>query len=703
MPKKILYWCAAVVLSIPLLITPFTLYPYIHGKTFASMLVALIGIVVFLYYRYQGEAPKIILSPIIKAALIFLATMVVISILGVNFERSFWGSWPRILGLYHLIIIFWLAFILGTIFKNDDWQKLMRYGLYVSALVSAIAVLQKFFPIFIWHGYRVGSTLDNPSFLAGYLIFFIFWGLLLLFREWRWSVAIPTALSTLALVLTKTRGAIIGLTIGLALAGILLLLNKNNRRYGLRLLMLILVGGILVAIFDWGAIERLTALSLADTTVFSRLVIWKIAWQSFLAHPITGFGFENFNAAFNSFYNPILLKLSYGETFADKAHNLPLELLATTGVAGVIAYLSLFGTAILCLWRMVKRGLMDNCEAALLSGLLVAYLINLTFLFDQLFTVILFAFTLAFIHTRWTSLNTNKINLRPSLFALGILIMMLALWLGVAKSSVASVYNHLATSIFPVDHLRGDAYFKKALQWAGPYRADIVAERANVAHEALLAGRQNLKLTEEIVPEIFNELLITAQQYPYDARFPIFIGYLGNFIGGKYAEMAEPILHLALSKLSPARQQIRNILTENYMVRGLYAEAVSNARETVLLSPTVADPHYYLGNALLLAGEEELAFREFARAEELGYPLIKSKPYEILISQAIEEKKWIRVIELYQRAIAVDPANADLFAQLAAVYSRIGNRLKAIEAVEEAVRLNPMLKDEAERFIKSLR
>ena len=166
--------------------------------------------------------------------------------------------------------------------------------------------------------------------------------------------------------------------------------------------------------------------------------------------------------------------------------------------------------------------------------------------------------------------------------------------------------------------------------------------------------------------------------------------------------MAEPILHLALSKLSPARQQIRNILTENYMVRGLYAEAVSNARETVLLSPTVADPHYYLGNALLLAGEEESAFREFARAEELGYPLVKSKPYEILINQAIEEKKWTRVIELYQRAIAVDPENADLFAQLAAVYSRIGNRLKAIESVEEAVRLNPMLKDEAERFIKSL-
>lgn len=702
MPKKILFFLAAAILTWPLLITPFTLYPYIHGKILATIGVMLIGLAIFLYYRYGGAVPPLKGSPLFTAVAVFLGVTMLVSFFGVNFERSFWGSWPRLLGIFHYLVIFIFAFALGSVFTKNDWQALMKYGLYISALVSVIAIIQKWLPILVWHGYRVGSTLDNPAFLAGYLIFFVFWGAILFIEKPHWPVALATSLSLLALILTRTRGALIGLLVGFLVAEILMMINKDSRKWGLKFIAFTAVGLILILLFDWGAIQRFVAISVNEATVLSRLLIWKISWQGFLAQPLLGWGFENFNAIFNKFYDPLLLKLSYGETFADKAHNFPLELLATTGLAGLLAYLGLFGATIYCLWRLVKRGLMDYREASLISGLLAAYLISLSFLFDQLFTIILFLLTLAYLHQRYIKSEINSRPMRSSIFILGLAVAMTASWLGVIKPAIASIYNHRATSIFTTNPDRGDGYFKKALKWAGPWQADIVAERASAIYTALLADKTNLAVPINLLASSFDELKEMPRRYPHDARFPIFIGYLGNWLGGDYADLAEAALRQALENLNPARQQIRNILVENYLLREKYAEAVAVARETVAQSPNVSDSHYYLGNALLLAGQEIDGFAELSKAEELGYPKLGSKPYEILISQAIEKKNWSKAIELYERAIKVDPENSLLFSQLAAVYSRIGNRLKAIEAVRQAVRLNPALQAEAERFIKTL-
>ncbi len=702
MSKKILYWCAGLILTIPLLITPFTLYPYVHGKTLMTIGVMLIGLAIFLYARYRGSAPSIGKSPIFVTVMVFLGCMLTVSFFGVNFERSFWGSWPRLLGLFHIMIISIFAFAWATNATKTDWRRLMRLGLYISAIVSGLAILQKFFPLFVWHGYRVGSTLDNPSFLAGYLIFIIFWGLLLLVQEWRWSIAIITILNGLVLIFTRTRGAVIGLIIGLILSAGVMIFKKESRRYGWRILLLVIggLGGVLL--LDWGTVQRLLVIGTGDTTVVVRLMVWKIAWQGWLAHPFLGWGFENFNAVFNVFYNPLLLKFSYGETFADKAHNFPLEILTTTGMTGIIAYIGLFVAVIYSLWRMVKIGRMEHREASLLYGLLVAYMISLSFLFDQLFTSILFLLTLGYIHSRYVSKENQSRSMRPSIFVLGMIVLFVAGWLGVIKPIMASMYNHRGTSIFETDPEHGDEYFKKAAVWAGPWQADVAAERASAIHSTLLADEAHSKASKTMIESSFRELEVINKRYPYDARFPIFIGYLGNWLGGGYAETAELVLQKSLQNLSFKRQQIRNILVENYMVREKYAEAIAFARETVKQSPTVADSHYYLGNALLLAGEEAEGFAEFKKAEELGYPKLGSKPYEILISKAVQSQKWTKVIGLYEQAIKIDPTNSLLFAQLAAVYSRIGNKEKAIQAVQEAVRLNPKLKVEAETFIKNI-
>lgn len=704
--KNCLYILGGVILTVPLLVTRWTLYPYIHGKTIAVLIAAHLALLIFLIGRYQGIFRPVKLSPLAGAALVFVLASLVTSWFGVNMEKSIWGSFPRLLGLYHLVLIFGLALVFGTVFTKEDWRRLLTYGLGVSAIISGIAILQKFFPWFVWYGSRVGSTLDNPAFLAGYLIFFIFWGLILeagepIISKRRWYLALTT-INMVALVLTKTRGALLGLVIGLLVVTGLLIFKKEGRKIGL---MLLGVLGAMVPIAIFLDRYRILVNHLTDTTTLSRLIIWKSAWLGFLKRPIGGWGFENFNAPFNIFYNPKLLAFSYSETFADKAHNNFIELLATTGVVGLLAYLGLFvitGYSILKLYQSSK---LTFFERAFFIGLFIAYAISLCFLFDQLFTLVLFAFTLAYLHTLSASERSTK-SMRPYVLGLASIALVISAWIGVVKPAMTSVYTHRAVSIFQNDYRRGLDYFSQALAWSGPWYPDVLSEKAGAINENLFALKTTGRVPRQEIISTFEALEKAMDKYPYDIRFPIFIGYLGNQLGINediYLARTNAVLTKALDHLNPDRQQISYLLIENDLLQNKTAEAIMEARRIVSEASTVADSHYYLGNALLLAGNEIDGLQEIKEAERLGYPEIGAKPFILLITKSVEAKDWLRVAVLYNRAVIVEPTNASLFAQLAAVYKKMGEFEKARQAVEKAVQLNPSLKKEAEIFLKSLK
>lgn len=703
--KKI-FILASIILTAPILVTNWTLYPYVHGKTLAVILAAHLVLVIFVLARYRGAVGSLRLTPLIWAMAILSGVFLISGLAGVNFEKSLWGSFPRLLGLYHFIIIFLLAIVLGTVFTKEDWRRLFRFGLVISAIVSLLAILQKFFPWFVWYGSRVGSTLDNPSFLAGYLIFFIFWGLILETNELdtvkRRLILAATAINVVALVLTKTRGALLGLVIGLFVTIIFLLIKKEGRKIGLMFMGLLGVLMPAVVFFDR---HRILINQLADSTTMSRLLIWKSAWLGFLNRSIFGWGFENFNAPFNIFYNPKLLAFSYSETFADKAHNNFIELLATTGLVGLLAYLGLFAVAIYSIVILHRRGELNSVERAFFFGLLISYAIGLSFLFDQLFTLVLFFFTLAYLHTLYRAKNPPR-QVRPSILCFGLVALTVSAYYGVIKPATASIYTHRAVASFRNDQgLLGLDYFSKALAWSGPWYPDILSEEAGAIHKQLLDETNSERVPRDKIEAVFLNLEKARNKYPYDIRFPIFIGYLGHQLGirdNAYLVRSNTVLGEALSALSENRQQLSYLLVENFMLQNKTDEAIAEARRILSQAPEVADSHYHLGNALLLAGEEAEGLEKIKEAERLGYPEVGAKPLLILITKAIDQNDWPRVIALYSRATIIEPTNGALFAQLAAVYKKVGDIKKARQAVEKAVQLNPDLKSEAERFIKTL-
>ena len=79
-----------------------------------------------------------------------------------------------------------------------------------------------------------------------------------------------------------------------------------------------------------GALDRL--LPSAAINYAPRLGIWQLAWRLFAAAPLTGVGIGEFaGAAFRAGLDPSLTQ--FGNQVWTSPHNLPLQLLAETGVA----------------------------------------------------------------------------------------------------------------------------------------------------------------------------------------------------------------------------------------------------------------------------------------------------------------------------------------------------------------------------------
>ena len=124
-----------------------------------------------------------------------------------------------------------------------------------------------------------------------------------------------------------------------------------------------------------------------------RLAAWEAGLEGFAARPALGWGPENFIEAFGRFAS------GYGAVTEahDQAHGKLVEVAASTGVAGLAAYLALWAFAFVALWRAARR--MEAREKAFAIGAgaaLAGAFVQSQFLFDTpaglLQTTLLLAF-----------------------------------------------------------------------------------------------------------------------------------------------------------------------------------------------------------------------------------------------------------------------------------------------------------------------
>ncbi len=443
------------VLLMPMVVTPSTLFPYVVGKAvYARGLIELVlACWIILAMRSPRYRPR--RSWVLWLFGLYLVASLIAAGVGVSFQRSFWGDYRRMGGVFDLAHWFALAMVLASVWREArEWRWLLNASLGVSLLVALLGLAQHFdvrvFDQVFWFQQstgRVDITFGNPAYVGAYMLVNIFVALAFLARSFQrppqpfqrpsrrqrqthqaeqaQSIAAPSlrrAFWTIAagldfwvLTLSGTRGAAMGLVAGLLVAGAVYAVWGRQRR--LRLL----AGGLLVALLlaapavplvqDSALFQRIAGSNvmvrqvhhaltagLEDTSIKTRLVAARVGLEAFSHAPLLGWGPENFAVAFDRYADGAKLP-AYG-TLADQAHNKPVEELATRGLVGFTIYMLLVGRVAWVLIRAIRREPAEQLFALFMGAAVVAYLVQNLFLFDTPGTFLPFLLLLSWVAWR---------------------------------------------------------------------------------------------------------------------------------------------------------------------------------------------------------------------------------------------------------------------------------------------------------------
>lgn len=223
------------------------------------------------------------------------------------------------------------------------------FGLYQVMIGGYSAVYDVLYPareeirqIPLWEG-RITSFLEHYNGLAGYLNLVVPFCLVFAWRGAdpalrtlsRWCLA----LASVALLLTQSRGGLLAFVAMLMVSAYLLAPDRKAR---MRRLAVVLVACLMAAAVAGFFFQRLSEID--DYTAVSRLAIWGGAFMVFARAPLVGAGFGNLRPMMGGL-------LGLPEGWMGDAHNLYLELLAESGLAGFMA----FAVLIVCALRAARR------------------------------------------------------------------------------------------------------------------------------------------------------------------------------------------------------------------------------------------------------------------------------------------------------------------------------------------------------------
>ncbi len=705
---------------IPLLVPGSLFFPFITGKNFffrilVEILLGLWLILAIYNKRYKPRGSWILISII---AFVFIATLS--SFFGENVYRSLWSNYERMEGLITYLHLLAYFFILVDVFKTEKlWKRFFNVSLGVSAIIGVYGVLQLAGKLAIHQSnVRLDATFGNASYLAVYMLFHIFIALFYLAREkqwYRWFYIPLIALQSLILYHTATRGAILGLLVGLALSvAIIAFLSKERmvKIFAVSAIafMLLASGGFMLAknssfVKSSPVLSRFASISMKETTTQSRFVIWGMAWKGFKEKPILGWGPENFNLVFDKYYEPILYKQ---ETWFDRAHNVFFDRLTTNGILGLFAYLAIFISAFYYLLFKKRSGL-SVYDSAILSGLLVAYFFQNLFVFDNITSFLLFFSVLGYIHFRSmpadaeeeapaaVSVPQNGDDYRRPAFVAVIAIstVFVIYTLNVpailaSRSLISALQN---SSVGKLD--KGLQEFKQSISYRSFGSSEVREQLASFAMKVLSSPKIDAKFKNKVFNYAVSEMKKQVEQSPNDIRYLTFLGSLYNK-GGKY-DLAIEVLKKAV-KLSPKKQHLYFELGTSYLNKKEYEKGVEAMKTAFELEPSYDDARKIYAIALIYDGKSDLA--EKIIKERYGTSLIADARFVNAYNAAGEPEKIARILEKF---IAKDPNNFQYRVSLAAAYSQIGEGKKAVEQLRRAIELNPKFKKQGEYYIKEIR
>lgn len=717
-----------------LIVSDSLFFPYITGKNL--MFRVLIDIAFVLYAILALKVPEYRprFTSIVFSFAAFIGIIFIADIFGAYPFKSFWSNFERMEGFithFHLFLYF---IMMSSVFTGEKiWTRFFQTSLAASVLMGLIA----FDPTKQQAG-RFFSNIGNSTYLGIYMLFHIFIAGFLLIRviERKGDNATKWLAGLLygAIILfdfyifyrTGTRGALLGLAAGSFFTAVVFAFFEKNR--GLKIIGIAVLAIIVLAVgslatfkespfvkshdllarfaqlasFDKEGIEQF-----ATTQGKGRFGIWSVAYEGFKEHPILGWGQDNFNYVFNKYYDP---KIYDQEQWFDRAHNVFFDWLIAGGILGLLAYLALFVTTVVAIWR--SRSHEKNLyflfsDKVLLTALLIAYFIHNLFVFDSITSYILFFGVLAFvsIHDRnevsWPAFNKPILNETYVLVGGTLAIILGAVSLYYFSLAPYRAGGALIKALTYQSHAQktGDlrafnealASFDDALSYDGVTGISETREQFLQASTGVLFSSSVPNDIRSVYfsrsTEEFRELFTAV---PDDTRYHLFYGSFLSRIGlaSSSKEMSsEGIVYLLRAvELSPCKQSALFEVGAAYINSGQYADAAKYFKRAFDLEQSHEEARFLYALALVYSGD-------IKGSDEVLAPL---KDTKFLTD--------MRLLRAYYDTKQMNKLNQALLAKLDYAKALVvtGNKDAARKEVESVIKMAPGLKALGDKIIAEI-
>ena len=700
------------------------LFPFITSKqiSFNILIEVLFIFWIAFIVKYPEYRPK--KSWITYGLIGFFIALLLSCLISVDLNLSFWGDVERMLGVFHLLHFLAFYFIIITVFHEwRDWKILLIISLIFAILVSYYGIT----------GEKSWSTVGNPTYVVGYIIFHIYFALLLFFKEshkgLRWLYLIPIPIMMLSFKRCSISGAYVGLGTSIIVLFFLYALLSKNKKVKIYTLMI----GLLIVLFtgliftnrnsDWVKntpfISAAQGITIQKNTFQTRLISWRAAAKDFKNHPILGTGHGNYAIIFDKYFEPTFYDYTRSETYFDRAHNNLIDIGSTTGLLGLLTYLLIFFAVAYYLIKGYREEKISLHEFVLLSSLIIAYFIQNLVVFDSLVTYMALMMVLGYVYwlcrgevepERNRPLENKEIYI---LAGVGIIIFTimyqynikpLKMLVGTIDGQKAYAQGDIVKTI--------DAY-KKALSYN-----TILDRDSRTSLNRLFASDPNIlkQLDKEEGQEILDyniELAEANAEYnPEDSLNQMILAQILNTTASYNSDNPEKFSYYSNRALeainksieaSPGRVPIYFQKAQVYITRGDKNNAIETLKYAASLNEKYYDSTCHLAKVLFFYKEEEEGYKYMDQCIDLGgTELLDANICKSLINHYIELEDWPKVIKLYERLTRAEKKEVKHWINLAKLYAQTGEKEKAREAAEKAMELDPSIKDYAEEFIGDL-
>ena len=728
--KYAIYACA----FMPLIIFSQYISPFHFGKVvvFRSVVEAMLALYAVLVMMHREYRPRI--DRFFLAFLAFAVAYSIATFTSVNVYQSFWGTLERMGGMYSFWHYFAFYVIITSILRTrEEWLMFLKITVGVAVLSAFYGFGQRTnIAFFIGSGgrERIFGTIGNAALFAGYEILNVFLALIFGFttpkKGERNIFFAAAAIMTLAVFMTVVRGSVLGISVGFIVFTGLYFWETNSKLAKKALLALVVLAVIFAGfglifrntsfVKNSPYLSRVTDFSLSSFTVQTRFWAWQAGLKGWSENPkkiIFGWGPENFNIPFSKYFNPKFFNGPGSETLFDRAHNMFVEILVTTGLLGFITYIGLFVVIFRSLWQLKKKPEF-RIPAIGLIAMTVAYIIHNSFIFDTSANFLVFFSVLGFI--AWMN---NPEPFRPdparrpvsSGLAVGTgIVLGIASLIVIYQTNIKTTNANYATTRGIIAGWSNDFNGAvQAYQQATAYDVAGKYEYRNRYAQFLLDYSSTGDTKPVNVQTAFKEAIAleekNAAENPSDYLPELYLSRL-NIILGKddpKSPYNDEALKHSMKALTYSETFVRTYyeIAQGYLNKGDLPIAISYFKKAVDLNPTVGISYWYLGSVEMQAGQTAQALADMDTAIKKDYRLTESD-YLNLASTYIKKNDFAHLVTIYEGLVKLQPTNAQYIASLAVAYSKVGRIDDAVAAAHQAAQVDPSFETEARNFVQSL-